>query len=104
MQQRTVFLAVAFTLLAWTIVMCVLEPVVLDGWFLVDWHANGGGFGEYVRSNWMGEQVWSNPRLGQWAMFATYEGLAWHLVITPSPWSTFCSIEANGNCPSRCHW
>lgn len=83
MQQRTVFLAVAFTLLAWTIVMCVLEPVMLDGWFLVDWHAKSGSFLDYVRSNWFGGEVWSNPRLGQWAMFPTYESLAWHIAITP---------------------
>jgi hypothetical protein len=83
LQQRTVFLAVSITLLVWTIVMCVIEPVVLDGWFLVDWHAQGNSFAAYVRSNWIGDQVWSNPRLGQWAMFATYDHLAWHLAITP---------------------
>ena len=80
--SRAVFAAVGLALVAWTITMCVLEPVLFDGWFIEQWRGQGGSFAEYVRANWTGDLVWGNPRLGQWATYATYD-LAWHVVLTP---------------------
>jgi cell division protein FtsW (lipid II flippase) len=83
MKQRALFAAIAVTLIAWTVAMCLLEPVLLDGWFIDQWRANGGSFADYVRANWMGEVAWGNPRIGQNVTYATYD-LVWHVVLTPA--------------------
>lgn len=80
--RRGAFAAIVVALAAWTVVMCVLEPILFDGWFIEQWRGHGGGFADYVRQNWTGELVWGNPRIGQWATYATYDR-AWHVVITP---------------------
>lgn len=77
--QKAAFAAIAFAIVAWAVVMCVLEPVVWDGWYIDHWQ--GGGFWDYVRDNWQGAVSWGNPRLGQYVTYATY-GAA-HVVITP---------------------
>jgi hypothetical protein len=73
------FAAIALAIVAWAVAMCVLEPVVWDGWYIDHWQ--GGGFWDYVRDNWHGAVSWGNPRLGQYATYATYDTA--HLVITP---------------------
>lgn len=79
MRHKAGFYAIALVLVAWTVVMCIQEPILFDGWFVLQWK---GSFLEYVRANWTGELVWGNPRIGQWATYATYD-LAWHVVLTP---------------------
>lgn len=76
------FAAVGLALIGWTIAMCLLEPILFDGWFIEQWLAQGGSFTEYVRANWMGDLTWGNPRIGQWITYATYD-IAWHVVLTP---------------------
>lgn len=79
MRPKAAFAAIALVLAAWTVVMCVQEPILYDGWFVTQWH---GTFPAYVAENWTGALVWGNPRIGQWATYATYD-LAWHIILTP---------------------
>jgi hypothetical protein len=80
--QRAVFTAVALTLIAWTVAMCILEPVLYDGWFIEQWLADGGSFVDYVRANWTGDVTWGNPRVGQYLTYFTYHPPG-HLLLTP---------------------
>jgi len=73
------FYAIAFVLVAWTIVMSIQEPLLFDGWFVTQWKT---GFADYVRANWMGEHAWVNPRAGQYLMYWMYEP-AVHMIVTP---------------------
>jgi hypothetical protein len=76
---RRAFAAICLLIVAWTVVMSALEPVMLDGWFIDSFD---GSVTDFLRANWNGELFWGNARLGQMVVVLTY-GKLFHLIFTP---------------------